>query len=376
MSKKLVVLGPAHPYRGGLSTFNERLSREFIAQGWEVELYTFTLQYPSFLFPGKTQFTDSPAPDGLTIHKKVNSIHPLNWIKVGLELRKKKPDILLTRFWIPFMGPSLGTIARIVRGNKVTKVMSILDNVIPHEKRVGDSLFTRYFVNAVDYFLAMTTSVEEDLRKFTKTKPCIVSPHPMFDNFGNPITRENALAALKLNSQYRYVLFFGFVRKYKGLDLLLKAFSDAYFADHSIKLIIAGEYYDNQAYYTTLIKDLGLEERVIAHDHFIEDTAVVNYFCGADICVQPYKTATQSGVTQIAYHFHTPMLVTNVGGLPEMVPDRKVGYVVDVDEKAIKERLIDFFENNRKKEFTDNIAVEKRKYDWSVMVDAIQRLIQ
>jgi len=372
---KIIIIGTAYPYRGGLSAYNERIALEYQNQGHEVEIYTFTLQYPSFLFPGKTQYSTEPAPAGLTIHRKISSINPFNWLKVGLALKKKRPDLVLIKFWLPFMSPCFGSIAHIIRRNKHTKVVSILDNIIPHEKRIGDNLFAKYFVSSVDAFVAMSKSVVNDVNLFDKKKPKAFCPHPLYDNFGEKLTREKALANLGLSRDQHYMLFFGFIRDYKGLDLLLKAYADKRFDSLNVKLIIGGEFYNNQEQYFALEKELELQGKVIWANDFIPNDEVKNYFCAADIIVQPYKSATQSGVTQIAYHFEKPMLVTNVGGLAEIVPDGKVGYTVNPDEKDIANALVDFFEHQRQEDFTQNIIQEKEKYSWKRMTETINSLI-
>lgn len=368
---KITIIGTAHPYRGGLAAFNERLANEFIVQGHEVEIYTFTLQYPSFLFPGTTQYSDEPAPANLKIKRKINSVNPLNWLFTGWKIRRTKPDVAIVPFWLPFMAPCLGTIARIIRGNKKTKLVSIVHNMLPHEAHLSDKILSRYFVHSVDKFVTLSKSVFADIDLFDKngTKEKIFSPHPLYDHFGEKISRGEALAQLGLNPAERYMLFFGFIRHYKGLDLLMDAFSDERFKKLNVKLIVAGEFYSNENFYFNLEKKTGLEGKIIWANSFIPDSEVRRYFCAADIVVQPYKTATQSGVTQIAYHFEKPMLVTNVGGLPEIVPDGKVGYAVEPMERAIADALVDFFENGRN--FDENIKAEKEKYSWGKMVGAV-----
>ncbi len=373
-AKNIVILGTAHPFRGGLAAYNERLATEFQNEGNNVTIYTFSLQYPSFLFPGKTQYADWEAPDNLNIKIKVNSINPFNWIKVGLEIKKTKPDILIIKYWLPFMAPCFGTIARIVKKNKKTKVISIIDNIIPHEKRPGDNLLTRYFCKPVDAFVAMSASVIDDINIFDKVKPKKYSPHPLFDNFGSIIPQNEAVKKLGLSEEYNYLLFFGFIRAYKGLDLLLKAFADERLRKYPYKLIIAGEFYDDSKPYFELIEQLNLKEHIILNTDFIPDNKVADYFCSAELVVQPYKNATQSGVTQICYHFNKPMLVTNVGGLPEIVPNGEVGYVVEPDSKAIADKLLDFIENHKNDYFVENIKEEKKKYLWNKMTSTIYEL--
>ena len=370
---KIAVLGTAWPYRGGLAVYNERLARQFASEGDDVTIYTFTLQYPSFLFPGKTQYSSEPAPADLKIIRSLNSINPFNWIKTGRMIRKLEPDILMIKFWLPFMAPCLGKVARMVRRNGKTRVVSILDNIIPHEHRPGDRLFGRYFTRSVDGFVAMSDSVLEDLSQFDTVKPCVFCRHPLYDNFGPRTSREDSLKFLGLDPGQRYMLFFGLIRDYKGLDLLLRAYADSRFRKMNVKLIVAGEFYSGSEKYFELEKELGLEGMVVWKSDFVPDSEVRYYFGAADIIVQPYKSATQSGVTQIAYHFEKPMLVTNVGGLAEIVPDGKVGYVVSPVENEIADALVDFFENNRQDQFTEGILTEKRQYAWSNMTRSVRK---
>lgn len=370
---KIVLLGTAWPYRGGLAVYNERLARQFMAEGDDVTIHTFTLQYPSFLFPGKTQYSSEPAPTDLKIIRSLNSVNPLNWIRTGRAVRKLAPDILVIKFWLPFMAPCLGTVARIARKNGHTRVVSILDNIIPHEHRPGDRLFGKYFTRSVDGFIAMSDSVLEDLGQFDTVKPRIFCRHPLYDNFGAKVSRQESLKFLGLDDSRRYMLFFGLIRDYKGLDLLLKAYADSRFRKMNVRLIVAGEFYSGSDKYFDMEKELGLEGMVVWKSDFVPDSEVRYCFGAADIIVQPYKSATQSGVTQIAYHFEKPMLVTDVGGLAETVPDGKVGYVVKPEPDRIAEALVDFFENNRQEQFTEGILAEKRQYAWSNMTRSIRK---
>ncbi len=371
---RIVIIGSAYPLRGGLASYNERLANEYINQGNEVIIYTFSLQYPKIFFPGKTQYSNEKPPENLNIKVKVNSVNPLNWLQIGREIKNLKPDLVIIKYWIPFMAPCLGTIARIVKKNRKTKVISILDNIIPHEKRIGDTQLSNYFVKNVDGFVAMSHSVLDDLQKFESKKPKSFCPHPLFDNFGEAILKPAAKKILKLKENANYLLFFGFIRDYKGLDLLLDAFSDDRLKKLPLKLIVAGEFYTDSKPYYEIIKRNNLEDRVIMHTDFIKDSDVVNYFCAADIVVQPYKTATQSGVTQIAYHFNKPMIVTDVGGLSEIIPDKKVGFVVKTNPKAIADAIYAFYDQNFETDFVNNIKIEKEKYSWKRMSDAVNEV--
>lgn len=374
MPLKIKLLGTAFPFRGGLASFNERLIEEFIQEGDEASIETFKLQYPNFLFPGKTQYSTSPRPEHIPIDVTVSSVNPFNWIKVGRKIKKEAPDILIIKFWLPFMAPCFGTVARIAKKNKKTRVISILDNVVPHEKRPGDRLLSRYFVNSVDAFVGMSQSVLDDLNQFDQSKPRAFNPHPLFDNFGAKVSKEEALTFLNLSPDYKYILFFGFIRDYKGLDLLIDAFHDNRFRDKGIKLIIAGEYYNNEAQYTDQISRLNLEKDIVLVNDFIPNEEVKYYFGAADIVAQPYKNATQSGVTQIGYHFEKPMLVTNVGGLAELVPDQKIGYVVDPKASTIAEALLKFFHSDDEQKFEVNIKEEKKKFSWDKMTETLKKL--
>lgn len=367
--KTIKIIGPAYPYRGGIATTNERLAQEFQTMGYLVDIETFTVQYPSFLFPGKTQYNLKEAPRDLSIKRAINSIHPFNWIRVGKRIQREKPDLVIIRYWLPFMAPSLGTIAGLIRKNRYTKVICLADNIIPHEHRPGDRMLTNYFVQRIDGLVAMSKSVLEDARTFKKDLPEGFCPHPIFDNYGERLSFETAKEKLKLDVNTHYLLFFGFIRDYKGLDLLLNAFADERLRNYPVKLLVAGEYYSSPEPYLELIKKNKLEDLVELRTDFIADEEVNLYFSASDMVVQPYKSATQSGVTQIGYHFNKSMLVTNVGGLSEIIPHGKIGYVVAPDPQSIADALVDFYSYDRRAEFEANIAEEKKKFSWSNMVN-------
>lgn len=370
---KVVIIGPAHPLRGGLATFNQRLAKEFTDNGNDCHIYSFSLQYPSFLFPGTTQYSSEPAPANTTIHTVINSVNPLNWIKVGNRLKKERPDILVVRFWLPFMGPALGTILRRVKKNKHTKIICIADNVIPHEKRPGDSSFTRYFLKSCDAFITMSDKVMTDLRLFQPDKPAILVSHPLYDNFGAIISKTEARKNLGIPAAGKIILFFGFIRKYKGLDILFEAMTDERIKNSGIRLLVAGEFYEDAKAYHEQIERSGIRDQLILRTDFIPDSEVRNYLCAADAVIQPYRNATQSGVTPLAYHFEKPMVVTNVGGLPTLVPDKKVGLVVEPEPAAIAEGILSFYQLGENY-FIPHLRAEKQKYSWANMVNTITQL--
>lgn len=367
---KIAILGTAHPLRGGLAAFNERLAMQLQQQGHTVTIWSFSLQYPSFLFPGKTQFTDEPAPEQLDIRTEVNSVNPLNWLLVGGRMKQERYDLIIVKFWLPFMGPSLGTILRRARCTH-TRIVCVVDNMIPHEKRPGDKQFTSYFVGAIDAFVTMSRDVLKDVQQLTK-KPATYSPHPVYDSYLEPVSKAAACQKLQLSPDKKYLLFFGFIRAYKGLDWLLEAMADERIAEAGIELIAAGEYYSKEVAATNneIIERLGIAKRVHLTTDFIPTSQVRYYFGAADLVVQPYKHATQSGITQIAIHFGKPMVVTNVGGLAEVVPDGKVGYVAEPNVTSIADAILKFYKEPIPN-FDENMAQEKRKYSWETFVDVL-----
>ena len=377
----IVLLGTAYPFRGGLAAFNERLARQLAAEGHRVEIITFTTQYPSFLFPGKTQLSTEAAPTDLRIRRAVHSCNPLTWWRVGRELRKQQPDLLICCYWMAFFAPAFATIERIVKRNGHTRCLALVHNMIPHEPTILDKLFAPAFVRNTDGFVALSKSVVEDIRKVESgkwkvesEKPKMFSPHPIYDHYGEAMTKTEACQALGLSEDNEYLLFFGLVRAYKGLDLLIDAFALVKDELPEFRLFIAGEFYEDEQKYRTQIHAAGLEERVIIRNEFIPDDDLRKYFGAASLIVQPYRSATQSGVTQVAYHFEKPMLVTDVGGLSEIVPDGRVGYVCPVDASAIAEALRKFAAipaDEREKLFRENIRKEKKKYAWSAMTKTI-----
>lgn len=371
-SNIIVIIGPAHPLRGGLASYDERLAKEFIKEGFDTTIYTFSYQYPSFLFPGTTQYSSEPAPENIPIKVKINSVNPFNWIAIGNELKKLKPDYIVVRYWLPFMGPCLGTILRRVKRNHHTKVICIADNIFPHEKRPGDKVFTKYFLKPIDGFITMSQKVLADLKIFAKTKPAQFVPHPLYDNFGEIISKKEARTKLGIGHEDRVILFFGFIRKYKGLDILLESMKiiNSKSKIQHLKLLIAGEFYEDEKNYQQLLNDPSIKDNLILRTHFISDSEVKYYLCSADCVVQPYRNATQSGVTPLAYHFEIPMIVTNVGGLPSLVPDKKVGLIAEPNAESIAEKIAEYFELGEEF-FLSHLREEKKKYSWKIMVKAI-----
>jgi glycosyltransferase involved in cell wall biosynthesis len=367
---KVFIIGPAFPLRGGLASFDELFCEALNKEGHQCEIISYSLQYPNFLFPGSTQYhVNGTAPKNITIHTLINSVNPLSWFKTASFIKKQKPDFIIFRFWIPFMGPALGTIARLVKKQNI-KVLAITDNVIPHEKRLGDKQLASYFIKGCDAFVTMSKAVMNDLEKFTNTSHKKYLLHPLYTAFGDKIPKQQARLKLNLKQDDRVILFFGLIRKYKGLDLLIEAFSLLKANPHN-KLLIAGEFYEDKQPYFDLISKYKLEEQIMLLNQFIPNDDVKYYFSAADIVALPYRSATQSGVTQVSFHFEVPTLVTNVGGLGEIIPHNVAGYVVEPNPQAIGSSLEDYFENNKEQAFTEGMKQEKQKYEWSIFVNEI-----
>lgn len=369
---KIVLLGTVYPYRGGLATFNERLAIELYNQGHQVVIYNFSLQYPSFLFPGKSQMTDEKRefPDYIPNYRKVNSINPFNWIKIGLELKSLAPDLILFRYWLPFMAPNYSVIAWLAKLNKKTKIFTIIDNAISHEPKFYDIPVTKLFFKLSDYFVAMAQKVKEDFHRLSDKK-CDLQFHPMYDTYGSTMSKTDARLKLNLNSDDKIILFFGFIREYKGLDWLIEAMSDFDIKSQNIKLIIAGEFYVDSQPYFDIVSKFGLKNNIIWKNDFIADTEISTYFCAADVVVLPYKSATQSGITQIAYYYELPMIATNVGGLAELVPHERVGLICEPNVPSISSAISRFFTEKLENSFVENIKIEKQKFSWEHFVKSI-----
>jgi glycosyltransferase involved in cell wall biosynthesis len=373
--KPLVVfLGPAYPYRGGIASFSNRLAKEFNNQNWQSLVYTFSLQYPDFLFPGKTQFSAEEQPANLEIKRAVNSINPFNWIAIGNELNQLAPDLVVVRYWLPFMAPAFGTILRLAKRNRKTKVICIADNIIPHEKRFGDALLTSYFKGSVDGFIAMSEQVMTDFNTLNIHHPKALLPHPLFDHFGEKVDQQSARTKLTISHEGGLLLFFGFIRHYKGLDLLIQAMSDERVKKLNLKLVVAGEFYEEEDKYRALVNTLGLNEEILFFNEFIPDDQVPLFMSAADVLIQPYRHATQSGVTPLAMHFDLPMIVTDAGGLKEIVVDKESGLVVEKTPESIATGIVTFF-TQEKEYFVKAVREQKVKYSWFNMYQGIIELL-
>ncbi len=365
--KKLAIIGPAFPYRGGIASFSERLALEFQSRDWEVQIFTFTLQYPSIFFPGKNQLRSGSAPDNLKISRTINSINPFSWRSTGAKINDWSPDLVIAQFWHPYLGPALGSVIKSVRA----KTISIMHNVYPHERSTGDRYLSERFVTCSDLFIALSQKTQTDLEELTSKENILLLPHPVYDNYGEITDRKIALDYLNLDSDFQYILFFGLVRAYKGLDLLINAFSKFSSTNDKVKLLVAGEFYDDEKKYTDLIEGHSLQDKVIVHNKYIADEDVKYYFSACDLVAQTYKSATQSGISQIAIHFEKPILLTNVGGLKEIIEHGKHGYISDPDIESIHSVLKEHFSSPNIDHFQTEIKTLKQKYSWQRFTEKI-----
>lgn len=367
-NKKVIIIGPAYPLRGGIVDSNHSLALALQEKGCAVKILSFSLQYPSVLFPGKSQYDYNGLNPNVEIVSLINSVNPASWIRAVRWIKKENPDAIITRYWLPFMAMSLGSILRLTNLKNKIPFIALCDNIIPHESRFGDAFLTSYFLKSNNRFLVMSKSVGEDVTKFIEQPRIQFHPHPVYDQFGSLQPKNEALLMLGLSSNKKYILFFGFIRGYKGLDVLLEAMSDV---STDVELIVAGEFYESKEKYDKIVQSNGISKRVHFYSNFIPQKEVRTYFSACDLVVQPYKTATQSGVAQIAYHFDKPMVVTNVGGLAEIVPDGKVGYVTEVNSDSVAKAINTYFENKMEMKFVANVKIEKLKYTWSNMAALI-----
>lgn len=367
---KITILSAAYPYRGGLSHFTYLLYKELCKDN-EVNVVTFKRQYPEFLFPGKSQREEEiDDVQKIPTEQLVDSMNPFNWITTGIKIKSTKPDILLINFWLPFFGPSFGTIAKIVKGNKKTRIITITHNVKPHEKRIGDRCFTRYLFSGVDNFILLSKRLEQDLKMMKIDARFKTLFHPVYSIFGDPLPKETAREHLNVKGE-KIILFFGFIREYKGLDNLLKAFSILK-GKINIKLIIAGEYYSNEEHYRKLIDELKIRDDIYLFNNFIPTTEVKYFFSAADMVILPYNNATQSGIVQIANNFNKPVIASDVGAMSESVFENKTGFlVVKQNPEKLAETILKFYNENKEEEFVKNIKIESEKFSWENFVNGI-----
>lgn len=357
---RIAILSCFPPYRGGISQFNTSLFRE-LAGSCTVGAFNFKRQYPEFLFPGKTQYIEDGTLPLLETRRLLDTANPLTYISTARAIRSWKPDLLLMRYWMPYFAPSQGYVARHMAPG--CKVISILDNVIPHESHFFDRPLTTYYLNGHDGFVVLCNAVRDDLLRLRPDASYIVSPHPIYSNFGEKVPKAQACRELGLDPEKKTLLFFGLIREYKGLDILLEAFSAM---DENYQLLIAGEPYGSFERYRRLIDTSPNRSRIHLYDRFISDSEVAVFFCAADLCVLPYRSATQSGISSISYHFDLPMVTTAVGGLKEMIGDSGTGIVTDsITPEAVRTAVGKYFsDGNIRRRCVEAIGREKDRLSW------------
>lgn len=369
---KIIIIGPAFPYRGGPARFNENLCNAFIEQNIQAEIVSFTLQYPSILFPGSSQFENSNTPNpALSITRLINTVNPISWIKTARYINHQKPDAVIFRYWLPFFAPSFGSIARLL--DQSIKVLALTDNIIPHEKRIGDNTLTKYFVNSCDGFITMSQKVWNDLKQFTDNPHKILVHHPLYENYPPPVEKNKAREILSLPKEEKIILFFGLIRSYKGLDILLEALNNV---QGNFKLLIAGEFYDDKKKYIELIEKYHLQDKIILKDYFIPDKEVNVYFSACDAVIQPYKSATNSGVSMVSYFYNKPIISTNVGGLKEIIKDNETGWLCNPYPSSIAQSVKNFLEIKDLSIFEKNIQIFKEEFSWKKFINKTIALIE
>lgn len=368
---KIAFLSTFFPFRGGIAQFNANLFRELEKKN-EIKAFTFKRQYPNFLFPGETQYvTEKDLVDQIPAEQVLDTVNPISYAQSARKIKQFQPDVLIMKYWMTFFAPSLGFISKNL---KKTKRICILDNLIPHEKRFFDTAFNRYFIKHIDGFVVMSDKVLADLLSMKPDAAYIRIDHPLYDHFGAVKTKEDACSSLKLDPTKKYVLFFGFIRDYKGLDLLIEAFK---LVDPSLELIIAGEVYGSFDKYQELIRSTKLENRIHLFNQYISDSEVSDFFSAADVCVLPYKSATQSGITAISYHFNLPVIATDVGGLKETIKHGETGMIVpEIGVESIAKSINDYFQNDSKRAFFDAIQTFKEENSWKTFAHKMLGFIE
>ncbi len=367
----IAYLSTFYPYRGGIAQFNASLYRA-LEKKYNIKAFTFLRQYPEILFPGKSQLVSSnDNVDIVPSLKVLDTINPVSFSRATNKILEFRPDLLLTKFWMPFFAPSLGSVSKKLKQKNIINI-SILDNVLPHEKKVGDIALIKYFLNQQHGFIVMSDTVKDDLLSLKPNAKYEKFYHPIYDHFGHKVSKEDARRSLKIPLDKNVLLFFGFIRDYKGLDLLLKAMK---LLPDNYHLIIAGEVYGNFDKYKDLINRLNIQNRVTVEARYIRDSEVPYFFSASDVCVLPYKSATQSGIVAISFQFNLPVIATDVGSLKEMLVPTNTGLIVEKpDANLLSQGIIKYFVENKKEQYKNNIDAYKVNYSWDNLANTILKL--
>ena len=378
LMKKIIIIGPAFPYRGGNSLFVSHVY-DILKNNFVVKIYNYKLLYPSLLFPGKTQYDESEksikkAPN----ERLINSINPFNWIKAASLIKKEKADLVIFDWWHPFFSFCHFTISFLIKSVYRNKILFITENVISHEANVIDKILTKLGLSNASSFLALSVKVEKDLEFVAKGRKVFRSELPVYDcyNFNEQKKLVSTKKDFGFEESSKMLLFFGYVRKYKGLDLLIDALAELIKLDSSYKLLAAGEFYDDEKFYREKVDSLKLNANVKLLNDFIPNEEVSKYFEPSDLVILPYRSATQSGILNLAYGFLKPVLVTNVGGLAEFVENGKTGYVIKPDSKEdLVKGIINFFAQREKINFAENIKNRVSQNAFNSLPELFEKII-
>lgn len=375
--KKIIIIGPAYPYRGGNSLYvtfvYEILSKEF-----DVKIFNYKLLYPSFLFPGKTQFDTSGEVKKIHSERIINSLNPFNWINAASRINRENPDLIIFDWWHPYFAFCHFFISSLIKKKLKKRILFITENYISHEGHFIDRTLTKFGLYHSKYFIALSQKVEEELKLNFKNRDIYRSELPIYDHLAGNIENIHTLKKnFSISENDRVILFFGYIRKYKGLDILLESLSIIKTRIKNLKLIVAGEFYDDQNFYSELIQKNNLQDVVIMRNEYIPNEKVKYFFLVADVVVLPYRSATQSGILNLAYGFRKPVIVTNVGGLSEFVIDKSTGLIVEKpDAGLIADAIVTFFENKDKINFEQNISEFIKSNRFNNLIEIINKVIE
>jgi glycosyltransferase involved in cell wall biosynthesis len=370
---KIVLVGTAYPMRGGIAHYVALLYQTLQARGHDVQVLSFKRQYPSFLFPGKTQKDHGKELIPVESKPLLDSINPITWLSAFFWIQKQNPDTILFKYWMPFFAPCYAILSFLSKVFLNIRILYLCDNIIPHEKNFLDEILTRIGLGFTDAFIVQSNQVRDDLLAYKPNASFRYAPHPVYTLFPPPVSKREARDHLGIAEKH-VLLYFGYIRRYKGLKYLIEAMPSV-IERLPVHLLVCGEFYEERQETLSRIRELGLESRITILDRFIENEDVGIYFCASDLVVLPYVSATQSGIVQIAYHYNKPAVVTCVGGLPEVVHDGQTGFVVPPkDPDALARAILRYYKERCEKHFLKNIALEKKKYTWDRMAEAIELL--
>jgi len=374
--RRIVLVGPMYPYRGGIAHLSETMAACLLERGHKVRAITFTRQYPALLFPGRTQYeTGTKVERAVDAERLIDTINPFSWWRAAGRIQELGAEVVIFRYWIPFFAPVFGTIARILARKNIQSIV-VVDNALPHERRPGDVVLGRYFFGAMQGCIAMSSAVDKDLDQLRVSCSRALAPHPVYDSFGKPSDRAKAREKIGLDKDLPVILFFGFVRRYKGLQVLLDSMPAVRDALPDVRLLVAGEFYDDEEPYQEKVESLDLQNQVKLVNQYIPKDEVADYFAAADVVVQPYLSATQSGVAQVAYQFEVPIITTDVGGLAEIVPHEEAGLIVPPDDAAaLASAIVRYFVDDMQASLMAGVRRQKQSLGWDQLLDAIESLM-